>query len=72
MQVASVTDLTMALEGVTDVKHITGDLVNNLHAAEKHIRKNKLKVGSLFAVEGSFDHTRRECMLTMPSQEFKL
>ena len=44
MQVASVTDLTLALENVTDVKHITGDLVNNLHAAEKHIRKNKLKV----------------------------
>ena len=38
------TDLTMALEGVTDTKKVTGDLVNNLHAAEKHIRKNKLKV----------------------------
>ena len=44
MQAASVTELTNALEGITDTKHFTGDLVNNLHAAEKHIRKNKLKV----------------------------
>lgn len=44
MQAASVTNLTMALEGVTDTRKVTGDLVNNLHAAEKHIRKNKLKV----------------------------
>lgn len=44
LQVASVTELTNALEGVTDMKHVTGELVNNLHAAEKHLRKNKLKV----------------------------
>ena len=54
LQVASVTDLTMALEGVTDIKHITGDLVNNLHAAEKHIRKNKLKVGLISQAEAAF------------------
>lgn len=43
----SVTDLTTALEGLRDStssKEFNGDLAKKLHIAEKHIRKNKLKV----------------------------
>lgn len=45
MQAESVTDLTTALEGVKDAraKSFNGELVQKLHIAEKHIRKNKLK-----------------------------
>lgn len=42
------TILTSALEGVQDTnnkKEFNGELVKKLHIAEKHIRKNKLKVG---------------------------
>ena len=47
VQAASVTNLTTALEGVNDpddAKEFNGDIIKKLHVAEKHIRKNKLKV----------------------------
>lgn len=49
IQAKSVTNLTTALEGVRDSTHskeFNGDLAKKLYIAEKHIRKNKLKVSS--------------------------
>lgn len=50
-QAASVTNLTTALEGIQDPddsKEFNGDIIKKLHVAEKHIRKNKLKVKLCF------------------------